>query len=169
MVTGRGGIKSLEGKAPAIVGNLPLVGSWLHVPQPGDLEMLIQGNAFLFPYNMHNWYRLREKPLHGHGNVYPVRIPGLESSWGVELERALVVLEQSLVQQWLDTYRWASAESKAASLRRISKGFGGPFTNAWLKEALDKSVGVASFDFGNLDHRISLGFEAVRRLRGEGL
>ena len=78
-----------------------------------------------------------------------------------------MVLEQTLVQQWLDGYSWAGIQARKASLFRISRGFGSTRANEWLKNVLKKCIGLAAFDFGNIDHRITLGIGVVTQLRGE--
>jgi hypothetical protein len=142
MVTGRGGIKDLDGKlALAFIEAI-------------DQRLILEGNAFLFPYNLHNFFLLRNRR----------ELPGLTGLWGQSLDRALVVFEQTLVQRFIERFNWPGADAQPASLKRISKAFYGPFSNEWLKATLRGVLGEA-FDFGSLDHRIQFGIAAVNRLR----
>lgn len=148
MVTGRGGISYLEGTAEKIGGVI------LSPLTSGDIDFVLQGNEFLFPYNVHNWYILR-----GHG-----WISGFETLSGRELDRGLVVLEQTLVQRFMESYSWRGIEDRRSSMKRISEGFYGSFANEWVKRTLVALFG-GSFDFGSIDHRIPLGVALVDLLR----
>jgi hypothetical protein len=149
MVTGRGGIKDMEGGFATIGSILP------GVPSIADMRFVVSGNSFLYPYNLHNFFILRDK-----GDI-----PGFEFMRGDDLDRGLVVLEQTLVQTFIDAYSWPSAEEKTKSIARISKGFTRFFANDRVKEAITKLF-PTSFYFGNIDHRIRLGIELVAEVRG---
>jgi hypothetical protein len=149
MVTGAGGIKDMEG-ALAFLG----AKSRLTTPTTDDMKLVVGGNAFLFPYNLQNFYSLRDG-----GEVL-----GFERMRGPELDRGLVVLEQTLVQSYLDNHVWSSSAEKTASLNRLSEGFRSLFANDWLKQSLDRLFSTR-FEFGDIDARIRLGFDVIDRLR----
>ena len=151
MVTGRGGIKSME----SWMSNL---GAFFHaVPvRPSDLTFIIGGNKFLFPFNLCNFYTLRS-----HQSV-----PGFPTFWGRELDRALVVLEQTLVQTFIDSYGWNTPSEKTEALGRLSRTFPSSVTNDWVGDVLRGLFPhVRPFNFGSLDHRIELGIALVDHLR----
>jgi hypothetical protein len=91
-------------------------------------------------------------------------IPGFEHLTGRALDRGLVVLEQTLVQSFIDSYAWPNQAKKSESLDRISKGFQSYFANDWVKAIVQRLFGER-FDFGNIDARIRLGCEIVEMLR----
>lgn len=168
MVTGRGGIKSLEGGAVLVGGlvreardhfglNDRVTRIVKDVPTPDDTQFVISGNAFLYPFNLHNFFTLRDK----------LEVPGFERVRGEDLDRGLVVLEQTLVQQFIESYPWASKAVREASLRRITGGFFDSWANAFVREMLVSTCGRA-FSFGSLDDRIRLGIALVAKLRWLG-
>ncbi len=150
MVTGAGGIKSMEGPLASIGARLPFV-----PPNARDLAFVLAGNSFLFPYNLHNFYLLRQN----------AEIPGFERFRGRELDRGLVVIEQTLVQSFADSYSWNDPQEKVESFRRLSLAFSSWVTNRWTKAAVEQLFSEESFDFGNINHRIRLGIETVDKLR----
>jgi hypothetical protein len=150
MVTGAGGIKDMEGGLASLAGKVRVPGT----PTTADMAMVIAGNVFLFPYNLQNFFTLRDG-----GEVI-----GFEGLRGTELDRGLVALEQTLVQSFLDNHQWPSPAEKTASFDRLSKGFTSFFANQWLKQSVERLFGTR-FDFGDIDHRIRLGFDVVDRLR----
>jgi hypothetical protein len=156
MVTGRRGVKDMEGalaeKTSALARRLQIIpeGS----PRSEEMRFIVAGNAFLYPYNLHNFYVLREKR----------DVPGFERLRGEDLDRGLVVLEQTLVQQFVDTYGWPSALDKETSLRRLSEGF--LLASDFVRSAV-ATLGKR-FDFGSLDDRIRLGIALVAKLRWLG-
>lgn len=155
MVTGRGGIKEMD--LPVTHG-LSVLSAMVnaHDALPAeDMAFLIAGNAFLYPYNLHNFFVLREKG----------EVPGFERLRGEDLDRGLVVLEQTLVQRFIDAHVWPNAQAKWESLRRITAGFSNasPFV-----KSVQTQVFGAAFDFGSLDDRIRLGIALVARLRWLG-
>ncbi len=83
---------------------------------------------------------------------------------GDDLDRGLVVLEQTIVQRFIDSYSWPSASDKEESLRRIGVGFS--LANDSVAEVL-AAMGT-KFDFGSLEDRIRLGIALVARLRWLG-
>jgi hypothetical protein len=152
MVTGRGGIKSME-------GGLSALGVRLNPKVPvrvSDTTFLIEGNKFLFPFNLSNFYT-----LHDHHSV-----PGFPHFWGRELDRALVVVEQTLVQTFIDSFGWQTPTEKPAAIDRISRAFTSFGANEWVMRVLAKSFSSSRpFNFGSLDHRIELGIAIVDELR----
>jgi hypothetical protein len=165
MVTGRGGIKEMESTAAKGAAAIreardhvkyegPLAGLVDNLPTRDDLNFVISGNAFLYPFNLHNFFTLRDKR----------EIPGFERLRGDDLDRGLVVLEQTLVQHFIGSYPWASKALQEESLRRISGGFFSSFSSAFVRDALI-SMGGSSFSFGSLDERIRLGVALVAQLR----
>ncbi len=151
MVTGRGGVKSMESWMSGVASRTPVV-----PVGPSDLTFIIQGNNFLFPFNLCNFYTLRT-----HQSV-----PGFPQFWGRELDRALVVLEQTLVQTFIDSYGWTTPSEKVGALNRLSRTFVSFATNDWVREVLGKLFpDVRPFNFGSLDHRIELGIALVDHLR----
>jgi len=151
MVTGRGGVKSME----SWMSNL---GAFFHAVsvRPADLTFIIGGNKFLFPFNLCNFYTLR-----AHQSV-----PGFPNLWGRELDRALVVLEQTLVQTFIDSYGWTTPSEKTEALGRLSRTFPSSVTNDWVRDVLRVLFpDVRPFNFGSLDHRIELGIALVDHLR----
>src|SRR3569623_723017 len=168
MVTGRGGIKDMESTIVHIAGSARqardfagltdrLTGVVANVPTPEDLRFIVSGNAFLFPFNLHNFFTLRQK----------FEIPGLARLRGQDLDRALVVLEQTLVQQFIETYSWSGKADRDASLRRIGGGFFSSASNDFVRETLLSTCG-RSFSFASLDERIRLGIALVTKLRERG-
>ena len=167
MVTGRGGIKSMESWAASLAGLVreerdshdlrdPVSGLARDVPTPDDLHFVISGNAFLYPFNLHNYFILREKR----------EVSGFEGLRGDDLDRGLVVLEQTLVQQFIESYPWPNKALRELSLGRISAGFFSSASNAFVREAIVSSG--RAFSFANLDTRIWLGFALVAKLRRLG-
>lgn len=167
IVTGRGGIKSMEGKwrqaALAVYGKavdgIEKVATG-HVETPSmtksDARLVLKGNQFLFSYNLHTYSCLSRKQ----------EIPGFEGFWGPELDRALVVLEQTAVQAFLDAESWGSPDERRLSLRRISGGFSFFLASDYVKESLKTEFGDPKhFDFGDLDQRIRLGGRIVADMR----
>lgn len=168
MVTGRGGIKDMDSSIVRIVGSVRQArdiagltdrfsGVVANVPTPDDIRFIVSGNAFLFPFNLHNFFTLRQR----------FEIPGFERLRGQNLDRALVVLEQTLVQQFIEAYSWLSKEDQDASLRRIGGGFFSSASNDFVRETLLSTCG-RSFSFGSLDGRIQLGIALVAKLRERG-
>jgi len=154
MVTGRGGIKSMEGRLPGF-GIAAMPSRFVPV-KAADADFLIKGNQFLFPYNLANFYTLR-----AHQSV-----PGFPHFWGRELDRALVVVEQTLVQTFIDSYGWTTATEKFAALDRISRSFTALGANEWVKNVLlGLFSSVRPFKFGSLDHRVEFGIKIVDELR----
>lgn len=107
-VTGSGGIRSLD-------GNLPRAMAWLTALTADDMVFIVSGNEFLFPYNLHNYFVLQDAKN---------EIPGLEGLRHRALDTGLVVFEQTLVQKFIDSFRWSSSE-RTAACARISAGFPG--------------------------------------------
>ena len=157
MVTGRGGIKDMDTWEMKSAGWLRGKSSRKNIanlPTLDDVRFIIAGNAFLYPYNLHNFYVLRDKR----------EVPGFERLRGDDLDRGLVVLEQSLVQVFIDSHPWPSAESRRAALQRLSDGFS--WAGAFVAETL--AAQGEQFEFGSLDDRIRLGIALVAKLRWLG-
>jgi hypothetical protein len=78
----------------------------------------------------------------------------------------LVVLEQTLVQTFIDSYGWKNPSERADTLSRLSRTFPTSATKKWVRDVLGKRFSsVRPFNFGSLDHRIELGIAIVDHLR----
>ncbi len=162
-------------EAAAIVTELNGVGAVntpgaLTIPQSAQ-EFLRAGNEYLFSFNMSTARDL----LNNGGLSYKFedangKIVSLSGLSGLELDLALVQLEQSHVQDFISGYAyengWGATQSVTQAVSKlfsseIAKIAGNDFINEIMAEFFG---GGADFDFGNYDHRVLLGQELVKRL-----
>lgn len=147
-VTGVGAARSLNGALPRVM-------AWLTVLTTEDMDFVVAGNAFLFPYNMHNYFALTGSSK---------EIPGMIGLRERALDHALVGLEQTLIQDFMDGYAWKNAQAKQAALGRIGAGFLERLADPWIKGKIKDLFG-RSFNFGDINHRIRLGIAIVDDMR----
>lgn len=145
-VTGSGGIRFMNDTMAQVFGPL----------QEATRSFLDGLNAFLFPHNLFTYYALRARR----------EIWGLEGLGGFALDRALVVLEQTLVQRFIESYfaKPDMAEHRREIVENVSSATYSFFADSDIKTILKATFGK-SFDFGNIDHRITFGIAIVRRMR----
>jgi hypothetical protein len=149
-VAGTGGIRDL-GRADG-----KFLGPILTPISKEGVAAILAGNAFLFPYNMLNFYTL----------LHRKEIPGLEGLRDYPLDRALVVFEQTLVARFLDSHfaQPALAGRRTELAQGISKSFTSVLAGDDVKTIIEAKFGK-QFDFSSIDHRITLGIAVVRFMR----
>lgn len=129
-------------------------------------KFLIAGNAYLFPKNIANYIKIRDsKPISdfidGNGNL--VSMKGLR---GKDLDYALVQLEQTLVQKFIDDYEKKHGGKKMEKIKnKINGAFSSECAPSEVKKALkNKYVNGNAFDFMSYEDRVYLGQRLIDQL-----
>jgi hypothetical protein len=130
------------------------------------------GNEFLFGHNIKNAKGLitNNGSLSGSftdANGVALSFDGLS---GKDLDYALVNFEQSLVQNYIDSYQQSVGSEEMGKIigdvnslfsGRMAKVFGSEAVNSVMNQHFD---GGKSFDFGNYNHRVLLGQKLIDQL-----
>jgi len=118
-------------------------------------SFMLSGNRALFDFNVQNYSDLKKGS----------DIPGLDGLSGADLDNALVVFEQTLVQRHIEGFLEGKSQEYRETLgREMSRLFDHRAGSEKIRATIKEQFGD-SFDFFDLDHRVQLGQRLVEKER----